>query len=73
VYICQLLLFISRAEREGQPLAIVDVVNYQAWLQHVPGTINDFSVNVKMMSNADERDLMMLDLAEQTEVTFRLT
>jgi hypothetical protein len=70
------LLEASRAEREGQRRAIVDVFNYQhahqAWFQRVPGTANDVYVHVKVMSDAVEENLVVPDLAEQTEVRFRL-
>jgi hypothetical protein len=70
------LLEASRAEWEGQRRAIVDVFNYQrvhqAWFYRVPGTTNDFFVHVKVMSDTEEGVLVVPELAEQTEVRFRL-
>jgi hypothetical protein len=68
------LLEASRAEREGQRLAVVNIFNYrrthQAWFQRVPGTQDDFYVHVKVISTANEKDLVVPGLAESTDVKF---
>jgi len=45
---------------------------HRASFQRVPGTANDLYAHVKVMSDAVEENLVVPDLAEQTEVRFRL-